>query len=99
MLERIERDATALWHVKSPAAQDELAINPDEFESKIIDELVAKMRDGGVSLRLFDVTSDIGIPTIAAYIGETRVLTTGSPRYVDVTFGCGTHPGAGRFGF
>jgi YcaO-like protein with predicted kinase domain len=92
LLERIERDATALWHVKSPAAQDASAISPDEFESKIIDELVGKIRDGGVSLRLFDVTSDIGIPTIAAYIGETHVLTTGSPRYVDVTFGCGTHP-------
>lgn len=96
LLERVERDATALWHVKSPAAQDASAISPDEIESKIIDELVAKIRDGGVSLRLFDVTSDIGIPTIAAYIGETRVLNTGSPRYVDVTFGCGTHPDVSR---
>ncbi len=96
LLERIERDAMALWQLWSKPRQDASAVSPEAFENSDVTKLARQVEQAGMLLRLFDVTSDIGIPTIAAYIAEASALAAKAPRYVDVTFGCGTHPDAAK---
>ena len=96
LLERIERDAMALWQLRSEPRQVASAVSPEAFENSCVTELARQVERAGMLLRLFDVTSDIGIPTIAAYIAEASVLEAMAPRYVDVTFGCGTHVDAAK---
>lgn len=92
LLERIERDAMALWQLWPKPRQGASVVSPEAFENSEVTELAGMVEQAGMLLRLFDVTSDIGIPTIAAYIAEASVLAKTTPRYVDVTFGCGSHP-------
>ncbi|MFB9948454.1 YcaO-like family protein [Rhizobium puerariae] len=92
LLERIERDAHVLWQVLPEARQHSRCLDPKALEDDDVNALVAMIEDAGVALRLFDVTSDIGIPCIAAFLAAKNALASRAPRYVDVTFGCGAHP-------
>lgn len=96
LLERIERDATALWQLWPQTRRHASAVYPEAFEDSNVTELAKQVEQAGMLLRLFDITSDIGIPTIAAYIAEENILAAKAPRYVDVTFGCGAHPNVAR---
>jgi ribosomal protein S12 methylthiotransferase accessory factor len=90
LLERIERDAFALWQMTLPERIE--AIAPESFADPPIGALCAKIAAAGLALRLFEVTSDIGIPCIAALLGPGDVTAARHIRYVDVTHGCGAHP-------
>ena len=68
------------------------AIAPESFADPAIGALCAKIAAAGLALRLFEVTSDIGIPCIAALLGPGDVTAARHIRYVDVTHGCGAHP-------
>lgn len=92
LCELVERDATTLWGLRQPARAEATELDPEAFEDPIIDEMTTKITDAGFTLRLFDQTSDIGIPVIYATIfGET-----GSNTYFDLAAGVGCHPLAGR---
>lgn len=54
--------------------------------------LLSKIEGAGIMLRMFDMTSDIGIPCIGAFLAAPTALASSTPRHVDVTFGCGAHP-------
>jgi ribosomal protein S12 methylthiotransferase accessory factor len=92
LLERVERDAMALWQLWPAWRQQASVRHPEAFENPDVNALAKQVEQAGLLLRLFEVTSDIGIPTVAAYIGEPSVSATSRSRYVDVTFGCGTNP-------
>lgn len=94
LLERIERDAYALWQMTPPGQIEALA--PEAFGDPAIDSLCRRIATAGLSLRLFDITSDIGIPSIAALLGPGNVTEARHTRFVDVTHGCGCHPNSVR---
>jgi len=90
LLERIERDAYALWQMTPPGQVEALA--PETFADPAVDSLCQRIAAADLSLRIFDVTSDIGIPSIAALLGPGNVTEARHVRFVDVTHGCGCHP-------
>lgn len=93
LYERIERDAQVLWQIgdhagraKTGVARETYAHHPD------IAALLGQLDAAGMRLRLFDMTSDIGVPCFTAFLAEDDLLTTGTARFVDVTYGAGCHP-------
>lgn len=89
--ELIERDAATIWSVRPRWYQAEKALDPAAFHDPQIDALVSRIAGANLELHLFDITSDLGIPTIRAIIGPNRTW-----RHFDLAEGTGTHPVAER---
>jgi ribosomal protein S12 methylthiotransferase accessory factor len=82
MLELVERDAVALWwYNRTPVP----GIDLDGCGDPWIDELRATYAGLGREVWVLDLTSDLGIPTMAAISGRT-----GADRE-DIMFGFGAH--------
>jgi YcaO-like protein with predicted kinase domain len=96
LLERIERDADRLWRLLPRAKRLATAIDPAAFADPVIDDLADRFHAAGLDLRLFDITSDLAVPTYAAVLGDVDILTRKQPLFHDVTIGYGTHPVAAR---
>jgi ribosomal protein S12 methylthiotransferase accessory factor len=92
LLERIERDAYVLWQVTPMATALARSIDPHSFDDPIIEGLLQRLERTGLRLRLFDITSDIGIPCYLALLAPTDILERKQPRFLDVTHGSGAHP-------
>lgn len=92
ILERIERDASVLWQVTSARNRYRSCLDPKALQNGTVDDLVDRMTSAELECRLFDITSDIGIPTVVCFLGPADVLRNNRTRTVDVTYGCGTHP-------
>lgn len=91
LMERIERDAYALWQLRKLKQQQDTCIDAASFESAKVRGLQDKLLEAELEFRLFDITSDVGVPTFAALVGPAHELRTNTARYVEVTYGCGTH--------
>jgi YcaO-like protein with predicted kinase domain len=91
LMERIERDAHALWQLLKLPIQQATCIDPICLGSADILALVKQLTTAELTLRLFDITSDIRVPTFMALLGPEHELRTRTARYVEVTYGCGTH--------
>lgn len=96
LLERIERDAHVLWQVLPEAGQHSRCLKPEAFGGENVRSLIAKIEAAGIMLRMFDMTSDVGIPCIGAFLAAKTTLASRAPRFIDVTFGCGAHPSPER---
>jgi YcaO-like protein with predicted kinase domain len=92
ILERIERDALVLWQVTAAERRYKACVDPKSFQSAAVIGLVEQFGSADLTFRLFDITSDIGIPTFACFLAPQDIEKNRSLRYVDVTYGCGTHP-------
>ncbi|MBW8298501.1 MAG: YcaO-like family protein [Hydrogenophaga sp.] len=92
VLERIERDAETLWNIAAAEQRLETCCDPRSFHDPIIDDLVGRIDGAGLSLRLFDITSDIGIACFAAFLAPASIGMKSQPRLIDVTKGSGAHP-------
>ncbi|WP_442967499.1 YcaO-like family protein [Rhizobium sp. BR 362] len=92
LLERIERDAEVLWDISEPKLRMGACVDPASFADPVLDELIAKFTAAGLTLRLFDITSNIGIPVIVALLGPEEIAEARHVRYLDVTIGSGAHP-------
>src|SRR5690606_5781898 len=88
--ELVERDATALW---SLLGDDEKLAT--EIEPAALDPVSGRIREqvraAGLDLRLFDQTSDLGVPCVMAVIRDPA-----NDRYFDTTAGYGCHPVGAR---
>lgn len=91
LLERIERDAHVLWGVSGPESRYRRCVAPEGFGDAALNSLVERIRAAGLDLRLFDITSDIGIPCFLALLGPSDIAIRDDGRFVDVTSGCGAH--------
>lgn len=91
LMERIERDAHTLWQLLKLPQQQATCIDPICLGSEEILGLVKQLASAELTLRLFDITSDIRVPTFTALLAPEHGLRTGTARYVEVTYGCGTH--------
>ncbi|OCO99271.1 MULTISPECIES: YcaO-like family protein [unclassified Ensifer] len=96
LLERIERDAETLWRLLPLRGKLSGCIDPASFEDPILDDMTGRIVSCGLELRLFDMTSDIGIPCYAATLADAGILSAKRLRYHDVTIGHGAHPEARR---
>lgn len=96
LLERIERDADTLWSLERFERQAATCISGADLGDPVVISLVERIERAGFGLQLFDMTSDLGIPTVSALLSPADTLTLRSPRYMDVTMGSGTHPLAYR---
>lgn len=92
VLERIERDAETLWNIAAAEQRLETCCDPRSLHDPIIDDLVGRIDRSGLTLRLFDIISDIGIACFAAFLVPTSIGKKSQPRFVDVTKGSGAHP-------
>lgn len=87
--ELLERDATSLWSLLSDEAR--LAT---EFSIEAVDDLTIRafgrqIADADLELRLFDQTTDLGVPCVMAVISERQ---SGNARLFDIAAGYGCHP-------
>lgn len=96
LLERIERDADRLWRLLPRARRLACAIDPATIDDPVVADLVGRIRDAGLDLKLFDITSDLTIPTYAAVLGNEGLAAKQQPLFHDATIGYGTHPVAVR---
>ena len=94
LCELVERDATTLWTFIPEDAAHATSIDPAAFADPIIDGLVAQIAASGMTIRLFDQTSDLGIPVIMAVLGPS--YRAGFVGELEVTAGYGAHPVAVR---
>lgn len=92
LCERIERDASALWSFRSPAEIRACCVDPDWLGSTAISRFTHQIRQAGHCLRLFDITTDLGIPTFFATISPPPGGATQFWRHFDLASGRGCHP-------
>ncbi|WP_433390856.1 TOMM precursor leader peptide-binding protein [Micromonospora sp. KLBMP9576] len=83
LLELVERDAVALWWYNRTRAP---AVDLDSFGDRWIDELREVYAGLHREVWVLDVSSDVGIPTMAALSRRT------DKRCEDIMFGFGAHP-------
>ncbi|MBB5573879.1 ribosomal protein S12 methylthiotransferase accessory factor [Rhizobium paranaense] len=96
LLERIERDAKELWDVSEPALRTKTCVDPASLADPVLNELLRKIEDAGLTLKLFDMTSDVKIPAYTVFLGPGEINRAKHVRYIDVTMGCGAHPSSVR---
>jgi YcaO-like protein with predicted kinase domain len=87
--ELVERDATALWNASGIRAKAERALDIASVDDPDCRLLLAKYEKAGIAVRLWDVTTDIGI---AAFICGIRDLSNGEPGQLRHFHGAGCHP-------
>lgn len=89
LCERVERDATELWRFQRDAAVQERCVDPAVFADSGIDWLAERIGAANFVLRLFNVTSDIGLPVFMATISPA--MQHGTYLHFDLAAGYGCH--------
>ncbi len=88
LCEVIERDAVCLWSYKTDAAAQATAVASAAFGDPGLDALVGKIERGGYRLRLFDQTTNVGVPVIYAALWPAD----GADKHFDLATGASCHP-------
>jgi ribosomal protein S12 methylthiotransferase accessory factor len=93
LCELIERDAGTLWSFLDIDAKRRRCVDPARFDEPLVARLADRFAQADLELRLFDQTSDLGVPTYMA-VSAPR----GGPRarHFDIATGSGTHPDPAR---
>lgn len=85
LFEVVERDSEWRFHQLSPEERSARALAPASVEAPMLRAMLDAMTEAGVSVRLWDMTSDVGMPTFLCWIHGGFVVQT--PR----CGGCGCH--------
>ena len=64
LCERIERDAGVLWLFRSDKDVFDCCLDPAALHDEAVDGLAEQIDRSGFQLRLFDITSDVGVPVM-----------------------------------
>ncbi|WP_299642606.1 YcaO-like family protein [Devosia sp.] len=88
LCELVERDAVCLWGFKADAAAKATAVTPAAFGDPDVDTLAQKIARAGYRLRLFDQTSNTGLPVIYAVLSPGD----GADKHFDAATGASCHP-------
>jgi ribosomal protein S12 methylthiotransferase accessory factor len=96
LCERIERDATALWLFLPDEEVFERCVDPVSLADAAVDGLAAQIKRTNFQLRLFDITSDIGVPVYFAVIAPQADGCEKHWKHFDLSSGIGCHPSAAR---
>jgi ribosomal protein S12 methylthiotransferase accessory factor len=87
--ELVERDAVALWSASGIRARAQCALDIASVDDPDCRVLLAKYDHAGIVVRLWNVTSDIGIP---AFVCDIRDQSTPEPGQLQHFHGGGCHP-------
>lgn len=85
LCEVIERDATTLWRMSSSIHQALTVIDPDTIDDRDCRTLIDHLTSRGFEIKIWDVTTDVGLPTFIALLMEP------GSTYADPEFGSGSH--------
>jgi ribosomal protein S12 methylthiotransferase accessory factor len=85
-----------LWQVASSGNRIKCCIDPLSLDDAVVADLALRVSSAGLVLRLFDITSDVGIACYSALIAPANTLEKSKPLYLDVTHGSGAHPNPAR---
>ena len=91
--ELLERDATSLWSLLPDAARLATEFAAAEVEDAAVRQMSLDIADAGLELRLFDQTTDLGVPCVMAVISEPPLA---GARMFDMAAGYGCHPVGAR---
>lgn len=91
--ELLERDATSLWSLLSDPARVATEFSIEQVDDAWITTFGRQIADAGLELRLFDQTTDLGVPCVMAVISEPAA---GNARMFDIAAGYGCHPNGAR---
>ena len=89
LYEVVERDAVALWHAAEPLAQAACGVDPGSVDGAASGWLLARFAAAGVAVRIWDVTSEVGLPVFMALACDADGLAGVEPE-----FGAGCHADA-----
>ncbi len=84
LCELIERDADTLWQHRH--SDERVGIDPDSVTDPDCRELLRRIDAAGLAVRLWNITSDIGVPCFHCLLGSDDAHDT------DPEFGSGCHP-------
>ena len=96
VLERIERDAAALWRLRSPTYVARRCISPASLGDAALSALTSRVEQAGFELRLFDMTTDIGVPAFFCVIAANMARSPHAWKRFDLVSGSGCHPDPAR---
>lgn len=89
LYEVIERDACALWEALPHDQQMATMVDLDEIDNAYLKKTIASIRESGLQVFAWDITSDLGIPTYQAIVMEDADSVDFRP--VPSCSGSGTH--------
>ena len=89
LCEVVERDAVALWSLKGDSAQSKDRIDLDTVDDPACRELLEKFDRAGVSVAVWEVTSNVGIPAFLCLIADR---SPNPLRPIPPANGSGCHP-------
>ena len=89
LYELVERDAVALWVAQPIQRRARRALDLASIDDPDCSALIAKYEIAGITVRVWDVTTDIGI---AAFLCDIRDRSAGDPRRLRRHHGSGCHP-------
>ncbi len=87
--ELVERDAAALWRNASPAQRSATELDLETIEETTCRGLLERYEEASIEVRVWDLTSDIGIPVFATQIVD-RSPTSWRLKAASRGYGC--HP-------
>ncbi len=96
LCERIERDADVLWHFRTDDQVLEACVDPKSLRDGGVNELAERIDRSGFQLRLFDITSNVGVPTFFAAVAPKPDGHEKHWKHFDLSAGSGAHPSPAR---
>jgi ribosomal protein S12 methylthiotransferase accessory factor len=87
--ELIERDATTLWNLRDDKHFDRTRLDLTSVDDPVCQDVIGKFERAGLSVAVWDITSDIPIATFACFIVPRKDNTMW---HCAVTVGYGCHP-------
>jgi ribosomal protein S12 methylthiotransferase accessory factor len=96
LCERIERDALILWQFFSEDQVFDRCIDPADLDDPHALELADRVANAGLQLRLFDITSDVGVPVFFATIAPPPDGRERYWKHLELSSGSGCHPSPAR---
>jgi YcaO-like protein with predicted kinase domain len=89
LCEVVERDGLSLWHLSDAADRDAARIRIDTIDDAACRSVIDRFRQAGLSVTVWDLTTDVGIPSFRCMIAEE----TADLLHVSYTAqGMGAHP-------
>ena len=91
--ELLERDATSLWSLLDNTRRRATEFAPETITEPEVRAMCDAIAGAGLELRLFDQTTDLGVPCVMAVVRERPM---GGARMFDMAAGYGCHPVGSR---
>jgi len=86
VFEVVERDCEWRWESLGPAARRAREIAPDSIDSALLRGLLDRFEEAGIHARMWDMTSEVGIPAYHCTLGDPGALGG-----LELYYGAGCH--------